>query len=74
MDSSHGTPSGWTTPIDRLLEVTPSPVGAETTHTGTIDGKLLTCPDDCIGGLVDLIDSADNSIDLSLQYFQDGWG
>ena len=74
MDYSHGMPDGWTTPIDRLLEVTPSPSGAEITHTGAIDGKLLTCPDDCIGGLVDLIDSADNSIDLSLQYFQDGWG
>ena len=74
MDYSHGTPAGWTTPIDRLLEATPSPTGAEITHTGAIDGKLLTCPDDCIGGLVDLIDSADNSIDLSLQYFQDGWG
>ena len=61
MDYSHGTPAGWTTPIDRLLEATPSPTGAEITHTGAIDGKLLTCPDDCIGGLVDLIDSADNS-------------
>ena len=74
MDSSHGTPDGWVTPIDRLLEVNPSPAGVETTHTGAIDGKLLTCPDDCISGLVDLIDSSEDTVDLSLQYFQDGWG
>ena len=41
--------------------------------TGPIEGELLTCPDDCMQGLADFIDSADNEILLSLQYFEMDW-
>ena len=40
---------------------------------GPIDGELLTCPDDCMLGLADFIDSADSEILLSLQYFEMDW-
>jgi len=80
-DPSLGTPSNWVTPELHLLfnltsTVPPSALGVTTgtTYSGPFTGQLLTCPDDCIGGLVDMIDSADQSIDLSVQYFQDGWG
>ncbi|HIF05070.1 MAG TPA: hypothetical protein EYQ80_06740, partial [Candidatus Poseidoniales archaeon] len=43
------------------------------TFTGDFSGRLLTCPDDCIEGLVWLIEQANTSIDLSLQYFDLGW-
>ena len=72
MDSQLGTPSNWITPSNRLMELSTST--DETTYSGPFTGQLLTCPDDCIGGLVNMIDSAENSIDLSIQYFQDGWG
>ena len=39
----------------------------------SIDGHLLTCPDDCVQGLADLINSADTEILLSLQYFEMDW-
>ena len=41
--------------------------------TGPISGELLTCPDDCMLGLSDFIDSADSEILLSLQYFEMDW-
>ena len=41
--------------------------------TGPLTGELLTCPDDCMQGLSDLIDSADSEILLSLQYFEMDW-
>ena len=40
---------------------------------GPISGELLTCPDDCMIGLSDLINSADSEILLSLQYFEMDW-
>jgi len=40
---------------------------------GPITGELLTCPDDCMFGLSDLIDSADSEILLSLQYLEMDW-
>jgi len=40
---------------------------------GSFSGRLLTCPDDCIGGLIDLIDSANDTIDVSVQYFDMDW-
>ncbi|HJM67092.1 MAG TPA: lamin tail domain-containing protein [Candidatus Thalassarchaeaceae archaeon] len=72
MDSELGTPSNWVSPSNRLMELSIST--DETTYSGPFTGQLLTCPDDCIGGLVNMIDSAEESIDLSVQYFQDGWG
>ena len=41
--------------------------------SGPISGELLTCPDDCMQGLADFIDSADSEILLSLQYFEMDW-
>ncbi|MAV07150.1 MAG: hypothetical protein CMA29_04585 [Euryarchaeota archaeon] len=75
-DSNLGTPSNWITPTDNLnlVELTERPSDQEATYSGPFTGQLLTCPDDCIGGLVNMIDSADSSIDLSVQYLQDGWG
>ncbi len=76
-DSSLGTPSNWVTPelhpLFNLINTVPQNTTG-TVYSGPFTGQLLTCPDDCIGGLVDMIDSADQSIDLSVQYFQDGWG
>ncbi len=43
------------------------------TITGSVSGELLTCPDDCMQGLADFIDSADSEILLSLQYFEMDW-
>ena len=41
--------------------------------SGPISGELLTCPDDCMEGLAQLISSADSEILLSLQYFEMDW-
>ncbi|MEC7253775.1 MAG: lamin tail domain-containing protein [Candidatus Thermoplasmatota archaeon] len=41
--------------------------------TGTFSGQLLTCPDDCVEGLTELIQSADSEILLSLQYLDLDW-
>jgi len=41
--------------------------------SGPLTGELLTCPDDCMQGLSDFIDSADSEILLSLQYFEMDW-
>jgi phosphatidylserine/phosphatidylglycerophosphate/cardiolipin synthase-like enzyme len=43
------------------------------TYTGTFEGKLLTCPDDCVDGLTEMIQSADDEILLSLQYLDLNW-
>ena len=40
---------------------------------GPVSGELLTCPDDCMQGLADFINSAENEILLSLQYFELDW-
>ncbi len=41
--------------------------------TGTFSGKLLTCPDDCVEGLTEMIQSAESEILLSLQYLDLDW-
>tara|TARA_B100000700_G_scaffold96240_1_gene108317 strand:- start:326 stop:2383 length:2058 start_codon:yes stop_codon:yes gene_type:complete len=51
-----------------------SPTGQMTAAiSGPVSGELLTCPDDCMQGLSDFIDSADSEILLSLQYFEMDW-
>ena len=40
---------------------------------GPISGELLTCPDDCVQGLANLISNANSEILLSLQYFEMDW-
>jgi len=66
-----GRPTGWT-PDSSSTAYSALPI-PPTTETGAFSGRLLTCPDDCIGGLIWMIDEADSSIDLSLQYFDLGW-
>ena len=56
-DSNLGTPSNWITPTDNLnlVELTERPSDEEATYSGPFTGQLLTCPDDCIGGLVNCL-------------------
>jgi phosphatidylserine/phosphatidylglycerophosphate/cardiolipin synthase-like enzyme len=72
MDPSTGKPSGWTSygpsGIDAVPPTTTPPV-----ISGDFTGQVLTCPDDCISGIINLLDSADTSIELSLQGFDMGW-
>ena len=42
-------------------------------YSGTYSGQLLTCPDDCVDGLTEMIQSADDEILLSLQYLDLNW-
>ena len=42
-------------------------------HQGPFDAQLLTCPDDCVSGIVSMIESADQSIELSVQYLDLDW-
>lgn len=69
--STQGTPSGWSTPAP--ADETPSLPDSVFTTSGQIEGRLLTCPDDCMEGLVWLIDQADEELLLSLQYLDMDW-
>jgi phosphatidylserine/phosphatidylglycerophosphate/cardiolipin synthase-like enzyme len=40
---------------------------------GPFDAQLMTCPDDCVEGIISMIDSAQISIDLSVQYLDLDW-
>ena len=42
-------------------------------HQGPFDAQLLTCPDDCVTGIVSMIESAQQSIELSVQYLDLDW-
>ena len=42
-------------------------------HSGPFDAQLMTCPDDCVTGIVSMIESADLSIELSVQYLDLDW-
>ena len=42
-------------------------------HSGPFDAQLITCPDDCVAGIVSMIESADQSIELSVQYLDLDW-
>ncbi len=53
--------------------MTYTPGDLATPINGPFSGELLTCPDDCMQGLSDLIESADEEILLSLQYFEMDW-
>ncbi len=71
-DSETGKPIGWTsygpTGLDPIPPETPIiPI------TGDFSGQVFTCPDDCMNGIIGLLDSADTSIELSLQGFDMGW-
>jgi phosphatidylserine/phosphatidylglycerophosphate/cardiolipin synthase-like enzyme len=68
-DATYPAPDNGT--YDPPVLYTPSSTVAAI--TGPINGELLTCPDDCMQGLSDFIDSADSEILLSLQYFEMDW-
>ncbi len=72
VDPSTGRPSGWTSAGPSGLDA-PPPTETPPTITGEINGQVFTCPDDCVSGIVNLLDSAETSIDLSLQGFDLGW-
>ena len=42
-------------------------------HQGPFSGKLVTCPDDCVDSIVEMISSSETSIDLSVQYLDLDW-
>jgi len=72
MDPSTGKPSGWTSYGPSGLDAVP-PTTTPPVISGDFTGQVLTCPDDCISGIINLLDSADTSIELSLQGFDMGW-
>ena len=72
MDPSTGKPSGWTSYGPSGLEAVP-PTTTPPVISGDFTGQVFTCPDDCITGIINLLDSADTSIELSLQGFDMGW-
>ena len=43
-------------------------------YSGPLEMQLMTCPDDCVSGIIEMIDAADSTIELSLQYLDlDYW-
>ena len=66
--SASDAPNGWTMPIVEAVDGPRAP-----SITATVNGELLTCPDNCIHGLVELIESADDELLLSLQYLDMDW-
>ncbi len=42
-------------------------------YSGPFEMQLMTCPDDCVDGIIEMIDSADSTIELSLQYLDLDW-
>jgi phosphatidylserine/phosphatidylglycerophosphate/cardiolipin synthase-like enzyme len=69
--TSMGRPTGWSRPT-ASTEFGPSEP-MPLTYQGPFGAVLLTCPDDCIQSLIWLIDQADESLDIAVQYFDLGW-
>ena len=66
--SASDMPVGWQLPSDS------SYIGNLTNKiSGNFSGQLITCPDNCISGLVSMIDSSQSEILLSLQYLDLDW-
>ena len=42
-------------------------------YSGPFEMQLMTCPDDCVNGIIEMIESADSTIELSLQYLDLDW-
>ena len=66
--SASDEPNGWNMPA-----ATPVDGDRASPITATVNGELLTCPDNCIEGLVELIGSAEDELLLSLQYLDMDW-
>ena len=69
--TSMGRPTGWVRPT-ASTEFGPSEP-MPLIYDGPFGAILLTCPDDCIQSLVWMIDQADTTLDMSVQYFDLGW-
>ncbi len=68
--TSSMKPSSWVMPTP---VTDPQPYGVYTPISGAFSGRILTCPDDCMEGLVAGIEAADDSIYLSLASFDMDW-
>jgi len=68
---SMGRPMGWSAP-SASSEFT-TPVEPMPTFEDSFTGRVLTCPDDCIEGIVWLIDQADDTLEISQQYLYMDW-
>jgi hypothetical protein len=62
-------PSGWS--LDNLKSLT-NATSAQSISTD-ISGRLITCPDTCVDGLIWMIEQAEDEILLSLQYLDVDW-
>ncbi|MEE2748177.1 MAG: lamin tail domain-containing protein [Candidatus Thermoplasmatota archaeon] len=69
--TSMGRPTGWVRPTASTEFGPNEPMPL--TYDGPFGARLLTCPDDCIQSLVELIDEAEVSLDIAVQYFDLGW-
>ncbi len=69
--TSMGRPTGWVRPT-ASTNFGPADAPVQT-YEGSFGAMLLTCPDDCIQSLVWMIDQAEVSIDLAVQYLDLGW-
>tara|TARA_B100000965_G_scaffold112782_1_gene93078 strand:- start:28438 stop:31458 length:3021 start_codon:yes stop_codon:yes gene_type:complete len=67
--SRHSPSSDWT--MDSAQNTTS--LNTPEFIAGPFDGKLITCPDDCVASIVQMISSAESSIDLSVQYLDLDW-
>ena len=73
-DYSEGTVTTGDTPDGWSPGSSASVSGPLTSSMQTqVTGELLTCPDDCIQTLAEMINSADEEILLSLQYLELDW-
>ena len=72
--SVYVRPADAPTPVGWELETAQSLSGADIEAVvGTASGEVLTCPDNCILGLVGMLDSAQTEALLSLQYLEMDW-
>tara|TARA_Y100001958_G_scaffold106142_1_gene74238 strand:+ start:176 stop:3196 length:3021 start_codon:yes stop_codon:yes gene_type:complete len=67
--SRHSPSSDWEMGTNSLTYDIFEPVY----HQGPFSGKLVTCPDDCVDSIVEMISSSETSIDLSVQYLDLDW-
>lgn len=67
--SSHSPSNGWIMEDATYNGSVVAPAGIE----GPFEAQLMTCPDDCVDGIVSMIESAQHSIDLSVQYLDLDW-
>ena len=67
--SSSDAPNDWTMPGVESV----SGGGLATSYSVDVTGEVLTCPDNCITGITNLIDSANSEVVLSQQTLDVDW-